>query len=319
MRIGSWISLGSIAAVSVLCAGYLAFGVVGTHVFTDYTTASMQLSNSGNLAVGSPVLLTGVEVGKVTSVDTTEAGAQVRLRIDERYRIPIDSDVSIESLSALGEPYVEFAPKTDGGPFLRSGQTIATDRITMPLSVPDVSRLITQVLDQLDPATLHKLVDTFGTALDGTDTVIPQLARTTELLADSLDTRMPQIGRTMTEWQRIAPDTGWVASAAPAAAPPFVQFSVRVEQISNALSRLFDTGSGPGMYQQHNGLVPFLTTLTHRIDTIGPDLAPLVPVLRPLADAVVANAPHIDISRMISAALRGVGDDGAVHLRIRVK
>ncbi|AHH19970.1 Mce family protein MceF [Nocardia nova SH22a] len=319
MKAGTVLSLGSIAAISVLGAGYLTFGVVGTDALTDYTTASMTLTSSGSLGVGSPVLLTGVEVGEVTSVDIADPGVRVGFRFDDKWRIPVDSAVSIENLSALGEPYVEFEPRTDTGPYVRDGQAIETDRIRMPLSIPAVSRLLTQVMNQLDPATLGRLVDTFGTAMQHNDTAIPEIARATALLAASTTERMPEIERLLNNMQQIAPDTDWVGSAATTAAPPFVAFAGRVDEISHALDRLFTTGDSPRMYLEGNGLVPFLTKLTQWMDTAGPELAPLVPVLRPLVEQATAAVPRIDIGRMISAALNGVGDDGAVHLRVRVK
>lgn len=73
MKIGPLASLGGIAAITVLGASYLTFGVVQVDPFADYTEASMVLKNSGGLGVGSPILLTGIEVGRVTSVDRTAA------------------------------------------------------------------------------------------------------------------------------------------------------------------------------------------------------------------------------------------------------
>ncbi|MGW4241883.1 MlaD family protein [Nocardia sp. NPDC004722] len=318
MKLGSLASLGGIAGILILGSGYLAFDVVGYRPMAEYTTASMILANSAGLTNGSPILLTGVEVGEVTGVENRDTGIAVSFRTSGTYRIPIDSAVSIENLSALGETYIEFTPKTGAGPYLRDGQTVSADRISQPRPIPVVARLMTRVLEQLDPGVMSQLVDTFGVALDGTDTAMAELARSTELLAASLTTRMPSIAQSFTDAQTIAGDVDWVAAAAPAAAPPFVEFSVRVDQIAQALGRLFRTGGGPQMYVDDNGLVPFLTRLTTWIDTAGPELTPLLPALRPLVDDAVTQTPRIDLSRLISAALDGVGDD-AVRLQIHVK
>ncbi|MGW4352885.1 MlaD family protein [Nocardia sp. NPDC004582] len=318
MKLGSLVSLGGIAGILVLGSGYLAIGVAGVDPMAEYTTATMVLGNTAGLATGSPILLSGVKVGDVTAVRDADSGAEVRFRVTGRYPIPVDSAVSIEQLSALGEPYVEFTPKSEGGPYLRDGQTISAERISRPRSIPEVARLMTQVLNQLDPAAMSRLTDTFGGALDGTDSAMADLGRSTALLAASLDSRLPEIAKTFTDMQTMADDIGWVATAAPAAAPPFVEFSVRVDQIAQALGRLFRAGGGPRMYLDENGLVPFLTRLTAWVDTAGPELAPLVPVLRPLVDDAAAQSPRIDLSRLISAALDGVGDD-AVRLRIHLK
>lgn len=254
MKIGSLVSLGGIATILIAGSGYLTFGVVGVRPLTDYVTATMRLPDSGSLAVGSPVLLSGVEVGDITAVTAAGSGVEIGFRIVDSYRVPLDSDVRIENLSALGEPYVNFAPRTNAGPYLADGQTVAADRIAAPRSIPEISRLMTQVLGQLDPATMGEIVDTFDTALDGNEAEMADLARSTELLAAALTTRMPQLATAFTHGQTIAGDVGWVAAAAPAAAPPFVEFSARVDEIAQALGRLFRSGSGPQMYLDDNGL-----------------------------------------------------------------
>ncbi|MET9214638.1 MULTISPECIES: MlaD family protein [unclassified Nocardia] len=317
MKIGSLVSLGGIATILIAGSGYLTFGVVGVRPLTDYVTATMRLPDSGSLAVGSPVLLSGVEVGDITAVTAAGSGVEIGFRIVDSYRVPLDSDVRIENLSALGEPYVNFAPRTNAGPYLADGQTVAADRIAAPRSIPEISRLMTQVLGQLDPATMGEIVDTFDTALDGNEAEMADLARSTELLAAALTTRMPQLATAFTHGQTIAGDVGWVAAAAPAAAPPFVEFSARVDEIAQALGRLFRSGSGPQMYLDDNGLVPFLTRLTAWVDTAGPEVETLLPALRPLVEHTVAQGPGVDLSALISAALEGVGDD-ALRLRIHV-
>ena len=68
MKAGALASLSGIAAITVLGASYLTFGVVRADPFADFTHASLHLENSAGLAVGAPILLTGIEIGKVTAV-----------------------------------------------------------------------------------------------------------------------------------------------------------------------------------------------------------------------------------------------------------
>ncbi|QLY30456.1 MlaD family protein [Nocardia huaxiensis] len=319
MKLGSLLSLGSIAAISILGSAYLTVGVVRTDGFTEYTNATMLLTDSAGLGAGSRVLLTGVEVGEITSVRNTAGGVEVALRFDSEFEVPADSLVTIENLSALGEPYVEFTPNTDGGPYLRDGQRIDTAAVTPPMSISEVSRLVNQVLTQLDPEAISGFVDTFGTALHGTDAVIPGLARSTDLLAATLASRDPKIGAMLTDLQSIVPDMNWSGPAMAAGAPAFIEFGQRVDEIAQAIGRLVATGDTPAMYMEGNGLIPFLAKLTAWIDTAGPGLQELAPVLQPLVESATASAPRIDLSALISQALNGIGDDGAVRLRITVK
>lgn len=319
MKAGGATSLLSIAVVSVLGALYLAFGVVRIDTFVDYTTARMVLTNSGSIGARSPILLSGVRVGDVTSVDITAAGVEVNFRIDDTYRIPVDSQVVIENLSAIGEPYIEFVPNVDTGPYLRAGQTVATEKIRMPTSIPEVAQLVVTFMNQLDPESIKPLIDTFDTALTGTESQVPGLSRAGDLIAASLISRSPQLGAIITNLQMVAGDMDWAPGAIASANPQWVDFGIGVDKIAAAFGNLVKTGTVPDMYVEGNGLAPFLQKLTDWLRTVGPDLRSLLPVIEPLAKTGVSTIPQIDLSSLISQALASVGDSGAVRLQINVK
>ncbi|MEV6066684.1 MlaD family protein [Nocardia sp. NPDC052001] len=319
MKAGGAVSLLSIAVVSILGAIYLAYGVVRLDTFVDYTTARMVLTNSGSIGVRSPVLLSGVRVGDVTSVDTTAAGVEVNFRIDDTYRIPVDSRVVIENLSAIGEPYIEFVPATGAGPYLRSGQTVATEKIRMPTSIPEVAQLVVKFLNQLDPESIKPLIETLDRALTGTESTVPGLARASDLLAASMISRSPQLGAVITNLQSLAGDMDWAAPAISAGNPQWVDFGVGVDRIAAAFGDLVKIAPGPRMYAEGNGLAPFLQQLAEWVRTVGPDLQALLPVLQPLVRTGISTIPQVDISSLLAQALASVGDDGALRLRINVK
>ncbi|MFF0491886.1 MlaD family protein [Nocardia sp. NPDC004068] len=318
MRIGSLLSLGAIVAVAVLGSAYLDFGVVNRDAFADHTTALMDLPDAGGLGEGSAVLLTGVRIGTVAAVDTAPAGVRVRLRLDAEHRVPLDSRVVIENLSVLGEPYVEIVPRTADGPYLADGQAIPPDRVRPAISIARMARMAAELLRQLRPDAVGRLIDTVVTAYAGNAAVVPDLARSTDLLAALIGDRSAALGRTITALQSIAPDMDWTGPAMTTASPPFIEFGQRVDAIADAVGRLFTTGDSPRMYLEGNGLVPFLDKLTARIDAIGPDLAPLAPMLVPLRDIAVRAFPRIDLSALISQVLLGLDED-AVHVRVGVR
>ncbi|ONM47271.1 MlaD family protein [Nocardia donostiensis] len=319
MKIGSGAlaSLGGIAAITVLGASYLTFGVVRADPFADYTEATMMLGDSGGLGVGSPVLLTGIEVGQVTSVDRVGDGVEVGFRVDDTRQVPTDSIVTIEHLSALGEPYVQFQPKTGDGPYLRDGQRLRSEDVRTPLSIPEVSRLVTKTMNQLDPTTVGSLVDTMSVALTGTDAVMPELTRAADILAATLISRDPQIGDLLNDFESVSQDIDWAGPATSAAAGEFVRFTEVLDELVESVGRLIETGEAPEMYLEGNGLVPFLQRLTEWLHEAGPELAAMVPALQPLTDALTTTAPRIDLSALISQALRSTDED-SVKLRVTV-
>ncbi|MFE3054944.1 MlaD family protein [Nocardia sp. NPDC059239] len=318
MKWGSLASLGGIAAVTVVGASYLTFGVVRADPFAHHTDGSMVMANSGGLSVGSPILLTGMRVGRITSVDSTARGVEVGFRIDGDRRLPTDSDVTIEQLSALGEPFVEFRPRTAGGPYLRDGQRLDAAAVKSPLSIPEVSRLVNKVMNQLDPKVAASLASTLGAAFHDTDSAMPNLARAGDLLAAAIMSREPKIAQLLNSFQTAASNIDGMGEATAAAAPAFVLFEQSLEELINAVGRLVDRAPGPQAYVSGNGLAPFLAKLTEWLQQAGPELKTLAPQLQPLADAARTAGPQLNISSLISQALASTGD-GAVRVQVGVK
>ncbi|WP_405133230.1 MlaD family protein [Nocardia sp. NBC_01388] len=318
MKTGSMISLGGIAAVTLVSASYLTFGVVRADPFAEYTHASMVLANSGGLSVGSPILLTGMKIGKITSVESTVGGVEVGFRIDADRKVSTDSVISIEQLSALGEPYVEIRPKTGAAPYLKEGQRLDTSTVKSPLSIPAVSRLVNQVMNQLDPTVAASLAGTLGTAFHDTDSAMPSLTRAGDLLAAAISSREPKIAQLLNSFQVAASNMDGIGAATAAAAPAFLQFEQSLSDLVEAVGRLVDRAPGPQAYVSGNGLAPFLAKLTDWLQQAGPELKTLAPQLQPLADAARTTGPHIDISSLISQALASTGD-GAVRVQVNVK
>jgi phospholipid/cholesterol/gamma-HCH transport system substrate-binding protein len=68
-----------------------------------------KFDNIGDLKVGAPVSMSGVEVGRVAKIDfdSKEYKAVVQLRIDNKFgQIPTDSDASIYTQGLLGGKFI---------------------------------------------------------------------------------------------------------------------------------------------------------------------------------------------------------------------
>jgi phospholipid/cholesterol/gamma-HCH transport system substrate-binding protein len=68
-----------------------------------------KFDNIGDLKVGAPVSMSGVEMGRVTKIafDSTQYKAVVTMRMDVRYnQIPTDSDASIYTQGLLGGKFI---------------------------------------------------------------------------------------------------------------------------------------------------------------------------------------------------------------------
>ncbi|MBL1074248.1 MCE family protein [Nocardia sp. 2] len=324
MKPNTLLSLASIVTILVVGSAYLAFGIVRVNWFRDEITATMLVPESGGLLPRSKVLLSGVEVGQITAVEHVPAGVQVRFRVREEYPIPTASAVRIEGLSGLGEAYLEFEPPSGDGPYLRDGQVVQAARISAPVSIPDIARTTTELLKQLDPEALASIVDTFSTAVAGTETIIPQLSRSTDLLAATLLARTDVIRQMLIALQANATDMAWSGPALTEASAPWATFGPRVVDVAASIARVIRAGNVPDSFVEDTpggelGLAPMLVELTRRVDAMGPELSPLIPVLQPLLDLVPPLVGRLDLSSLLTQALHATSPDGTLRLQINVK
>lgn len=319
IRPASAASLGAILLVLVFGIGYLSVGVLGVDPFREQLTAHLLVRNSGGLGVNSPVMRTGIRIGKVTRIVRTADGVQVDFQIDGAHRIPVTSSVVIENLSALGEPYLEFKPRHDQGPYVHDGQRLDARAERAPVLIPQLSVKVVDFIGQLDPKAIARLVGTLDTALKGTEGEVPRLERSTRLLAATLLSRSAALRQLSADLQATGADMEWTGPALAASGPAWGAFGGRIDALINTAATVFEVGDAPNDYVNGDGVVPFLHRLADLLNRIGPQMSELAPVLAPMAGQIDGALGRLDISALLTQALATVGDDGALHLRIDVK
>jgi phospholipid/cholesterol/gamma-HCH transport system substrate-binding protein len=76
---------------------------------TPHYDVTAKFDNIGDLRVGAPVSMSGVEIGRVVKIDfdTKEYKAVVLMRLNDKYnQIPTDSDASIYTQGLLGGKFI---------------------------------------------------------------------------------------------------------------------------------------------------------------------------------------------------------------------
>ncbi|WP_460725026.1 MlaD family protein [Nocardia heshunensis] len=315
----SVLSLSAIAAIFVVGTAYLTFGIARVGWFQQYTTASLEMSDAFNLVPRSPILLSGLRVGEVTEVQNSAGGVHVNFRVRSEYRIPVDSIVTIEYLSALGEPYLEFQPQRAGAPYLKNGAHVDSTSIRQPVSIPEMAGTVTRLLEQFDPQSLGSLVTTFSQSMSGTEAVMPDLIRASNLLAATLLSRAPQLDTLLQNMQVPGPDVAKAGADMAAAGPKWGEFGVKVQELVKSLEVVMNARPVPDAYTTGDGILVVLPKITDYLRTIGPDLGAAYPVVAPLLTQAVNSLPGIDLSALIAQALQSVKPDGGIRLQIQVK
>lgn len=296
--------------------GTLLFGYMGLRPGTEYTTVTLQLPRSAQLVTGSSVLLRGVRIGEVERVDGDTAGVSVRLKYPRSEQVPADSAVTIEQLSALGEPYVAFSPRGTDGPFLSSGTVLDSTRVSVPTSIAEVFRSFAEVNKLTDAGPLSTLMTTIWQATNGTDQAMPALTQAGELLTSTIVSRLPQIRKMFEQTQIYSADLDWLNPAITPLGPTFLNTAQVLRDAIDNVLKLVMTLNLPDSLD--TTLHPFLRRLQPYLAELVPKVAEILGPSLPIMKALDNTLPVVDISALLAQSLALFGNDGAPRLRITI-
>ena len=257
----SWggLKVGLLAAFGIFVLLWASFSG-GTSIFSTKKTLHTMVTTAVGLMPGAPVRLSGVEVGKVTSVtlvgkSTTEQ-VDVQMTIEEGAwaLIKNDSKATLGTIGMLGDKYIEITPGTPGLPNLSEGDYIpgqsTGDLLTLMDEVPEIMGNIRDLSRALAKLARH---------LDGSEGTLGKL-----LYSDSLYNLMLGAGEQASD----------IASTLKKDLPQLSSNLRETLERINALADAMQDTSGT------LGMVLSSRTLYDRIDHISANLASLTDSLR---------------------------------------
>jgi phospholipid/cholesterol/gamma-HCH transport system substrate-binding protein len=191
-----------IAVVSVIVAGTEYVGIPERYLGQSYEI-SVDLPESGGIFPNAEVTLRGVPVGRVESLELTPDGVRAHLQLEKGTRVPVDTLVRVDNLSAVGEQYVDLLPPGDDGPYLASGDTLPVSAATTP---PEVTALLVH-LDQLATSIgkeqLRRLVNELGRAFDHSGQDLATVLVRARELSRTFGDAMPRATRLLSDGRRV--------------------------------------------------------------------------------------------------------------------
>ncbi|TVY03520.1 MCE family protein [Mycolicibacterium porcinum] len=158
-------TVASVVGVAVMLFAYMQ---VPTLLGIGRITVKMELPATGGLYQFSNVTYRGSQIGKVTSVELTEKGAEATLSLDRSPKVPADLAAEVRSMSAVGEQYVELLPRTNSGPYLDNGSVIALSNTKIPQQVGPMLDQLSALVDTIPKDKLSQLLDESYDAFNGT-------------------------------------------------------------------------------------------------------------------------------------------------------
>ncbi len=204
-----YLSLVGVIAVLIVTVLYMLSAVLDVPL-TGATTVNVQMKATGGLFEGSAVTYRGVKVGKVKTIRLNDSGVLATISLTGSEQIPKDSLAKVRSLSPVGEQYLDFQPRSKGGPYLTQGSTIPAESTDLPKSLSSTVISINRLLEQIDDEKLHTLLTELSTGLAGTGQELGRMVDQGELLVADLQRMWPQTESLLTNADTaldIVPDT----------------------------------------------------------------------------------------------------------------
>ncbi len=130
-------------------------------------TVTLELPATGGLYRFSNVTYRGVQVGKVTAVSLTAKGAKATLSLGTSPKIPANLQADVQSVSAVGEQFVDLRPRTDSAPYLHNGSVIAMHDTTIPQAVGPMLDQVNALVKSLPKNKIGQLLDESFQAFNG--------------------------------------------------------------------------------------------------------------------------------------------------------
>jgi virulence factor Mce-like protein len=281
----------------------------------DRTRISMQIPDIDGLVVGSSVQLRGVPIGEVSRITTTVAGATVDFFIDGRYRIPVDSDVRLENLSALGEAYIGLVPRSDHGPNLHDGQRIAAEAVTLPPSISELATSVARVLNQFDPDALKRIIDEGDAALPNPTEVLPNLSRASTLLRNTAANMNGHGAVLLENFQALLHNADFVGPVLAFNTPWLTKIG---KDFANALNLPTSIIARRGAPQTIHNLANLVSRIGHLLDHSSGDIKVLMQTMLPYLNDISGALMNLDTGQLLSNMVAAVPEDGAVTLHVTV-
>jgi virulence factor Mce-like protein len=314
MKLRDMLSFVAFGVITAFAVGYIGSLGVRIGLPSHRTNISMKVADVNSLVVDSNVLLRGVPVGHVTKIESAIDGATVDFYIDDHVAVPVDCDVRLDNLSALGESYIGLFPRSAHGPMFRDGQRIATESIVQPPSISELATSVVRVLNQLEPGALEHIIGEADAALPDANMVLPNLSRTS-LLVRNVAADMHGRGRALLDnFQTLLRNAGWVGPVLADTAPSIRLIGQDAQVMWWSVIRLL-----------YNGAPQFEADFKHLIDRIqglldnnGGDLKVLGEALRPHIKGIAGALLNFDPSQILGNILASVPKEGAITLHVTI-
>lgn len=306
-------SAAGMVVLAVAGLAYLVLGVFGIDPGAKLNRMTIEFSNSGGLMETSAVALNGQEIGRVRSLSAVPRGVVAEIEVDSRYRIPVDSTVTVANLSAVGEQYLAFTPMSSEGPYLDDGARISGSQVVEPLTVTRALSALDDFVGQIQPNEIIKFLAGTDKAFDGVGPNIDHLVKAGNLFATTVRQNRDLVQRLLTFAAGASASSGEQSTVAMEAVKTMAgRVLPEVPALIDNLVLLVD-GSGAAL----TPLMPLLDKVWGYLDLLLPDIGAIIDVVKPMyLDQI--QAIDVDASKAMDALLDVFPDGRGMRVLVNI-
>jgi phospholipid/cholesterol/gamma-HCH transport system substrate-binding protein len=166
------VTVAAVALVALLVAGA---AVLIRQVFFGATTITAYFPTATSIYPGDDVRVSGVKVGKIESITPEGTQTKMTLKVDHGVPVPADAKAVIVAANLVAARYVQLTPayRSGGGPTMRDGAVIPSDRTAAPVEWDEVKTQLMRLATELGPksgvsgTSVSRFIDSAANALDG--------------------------------------------------------------------------------------------------------------------------------------------------------
>ncbi len=167
--------LTAVTAALLALALLAGAAVLARQVFFGPNTIIAYFPTATSIYPGDEVRVSGVEVGKIDSITPEGTQTKMTMTVDRDVRVPADAKAVIVAQNLVAARYVQLTPayRNGGGPTMRDGAVIPSDRTAVPVEWDEVKTQLMRLATELGPKTgvsdtsVSRFIDSAANALDG--------------------------------------------------------------------------------------------------------------------------------------------------------
>ncbi|WP_338886527.1 MCE family protein [Rhodococcus sovatensis] len=237
-------------AVTAVCA-VIIVAALRTPVAGPTSTYAAEFDDASGLYVGDDVRMSGVQIGKVSSVELDGGLARVEFSVENARPVFVSTQAAVRYQNLLGQRYLELVQTDrDPGAVMAAGATIAREQTIPSFDISALFNGFEPIFDTLDAAQLNQFAENVLRMVQGNGSGLGPVLRDVDRITQFAVQREAIIGLLIDNLGQISGTIGGKSAAV----------ADLIEELTGLVSRLSTemTGVLGALDQANYGLGPLV-------------------------------------------------------------